>query len=67
MAELTFLAIASAKITHYLLDINHPQGGSKAKFLISRGFSPSKPSELARPTTTVRGGSISPRSRPTPR
>jgi hypothetical protein len=31
--------INPAKITKYLLDVNSPDGASKAKFFISRGFS----------------------------
>ena len=33
------LAIESIKITAYLLNADHPEGGSKAKFFIARGFS----------------------------
>ncbi|MCJ2042924.1 hypothetical protein MKK55_28840 [Methylobacterium sp. J-059] len=35
------------KITNYLLDLNHPVGGSKAKFFTSRGFRLDNPEALA--------------------
>lgn len=35
------------KIVHYLLDLAHPDGGSKATFLIAPGFRPDDPKALA--------------------
>jgi hypothetical protein len=34
------------KITHYLLDINHPIGSGKAKFFLERGFNVSAPEKM---------------------
>lgn len=31
-------AIADAKITAYLLNVDHPQGGPKARYFLERGF-----------------------------
>jgi hypothetical protein len=31
--------ISSKKLTHYLLCLTHPSGGSKAKFFLGQGFS----------------------------
>ncbi|MGY2053217.1 DUF6883 domain-containing protein [Methylobacterium sp. JK268] len=39
--------IPRPKITAYLLDLQHPRGGSKAKFLIGFGFTPDAPDVLA--------------------
>lgn len=39
--------IPSQKITSYLLDINHPEGGGKAKFLMAHGFHAGQPQILA--------------------
>lgn len=36
-------AIADAKITAYLLNVDHPEGGSKARYFLRRGFSPETP------------------------
>ena len=38
--------IAAEKITAYLLDADHPEGGPKARFFIRFGFSPSSPEIL---------------------
>lgn len=35
------------KLTQYLLDLNHPRGGSKAKFFVKHGFAPDDPQALA--------------------
>lgn len=35
------------KIVHYLLDLQHPDGGSKAKFFLAQGFRPDDPKTLA--------------------
>jgi hypothetical protein len=35
------------KITAYLLDDTHPEGGDKARFFLSHGFSPLRPQELS--------------------
>lgn len=40
--------IASAKLTTYLLNVAHPQGGGKARFFAGQGFSPDRPEELGR-------------------
>ena len=39
--------IGEDKITKYLLNEGHPRGKEKAKFFISRGFSPNFPRELS--------------------
>lgn len=38
--------IDPAKTTGYLLNADHPDGGSKAVFFIQHGFSPVRPEEL---------------------
>jgi hypothetical protein len=38
--------IDHAKIVDYLLDIEHPHGGSKARLLVSLGYSPADPWQL---------------------
>ena len=35
------------KIVHYLLDLAHPDGGSKAKFFLAHGFRSDDPKALA--------------------
>lgn len=62
------LAISVEKIRDYLLNVNHAEGGAKAKFFISRGFSPDaqeifvkalmrhgRPSNLLKETATKYG------------
>jgi len=39
--------IASPKIPHYLSDLDHPVGGSKAKYLMRFGFTAAEPAVLA--------------------
>lgn len=39
-------AVDLRKITHYLLDINHPIGSGKAKFFLGHGFNTSAPEEM---------------------
>jgi hypothetical protein len=39
--------IEEAKIARYLLDINHPDGGGKARLLVSLGYDPSDWGQLA--------------------
>ena len=39
-APLAGCTVSGAKITDYLLDPNHPFGGSKARFFLHCGFSP---------------------------
>lgn len=39
--------VEHAKITRYLLDLSHKEGGSKAKYLIALGFTPDDPEALA--------------------
>jgi hypothetical protein len=34
------------KITDYLLDVRHPEGGGKARFFIGHGFAPEEPEAL---------------------
>ncbi|MCX7316472.1 MAG: hypothetical protein NTZ22_06505 [Hyphomicrobiales bacterium] len=38
--------ISDDKILKYLLNLDHPQGRSKARFLINRGFVFNKPQQL---------------------
>ncbi len=33
-----YAMVAEEKITKYLLDLNHPKGGSKAKFFLGYGY-----------------------------
>jgi hypothetical protein len=40
MPDLYKAVIASEKIVRYLLDVDHPYGGSKARLLLSLGYSP---------------------------
>ncbi len=42
------LTIQPAKLTAYLLNMSHPQGGSKARFFIGRGFPADRPEALER-------------------
>lgn len=39
-------AVDLRKITHYLLDTNHPIGSGKAKFFLEHGFNMSAPEEM---------------------
>lgn len=47
MAAVTHLGIDPPKITHYLLDLTSPDGWSKAKFFLGRGFARNEPEVLA--------------------
>lgn len=47
MAVVTTVDIPSAKITEYLLNPDHPEGASKARFFLARGFSRDRPQELS--------------------
>ncbi|RDI94511.1 hypothetical protein DV704_11535 [Meiothermus sp. QL-1] len=38
--------VPRAKLTEYLLNPKHPEGGSKARFFIALGFSPGAPEAL---------------------
>lgn len=38
--------VPRAKLVDYLLKLEHPDGGSKARFFIDGGFSPDRPEEL---------------------
>lgn len=38
--------IASGKLSGYLLNLAHPDGGPKARFLLARGFVRERPEEL---------------------
>jgi hypothetical protein len=40
-------SIKGAKLSSYLLNMNHPIGASKARFFLGHGFRPDKPEELA--------------------
>lgn len=40
------LAVSEAKVSEYLLNISHPDGGSKARFFVKRGFDPQNPANL---------------------
>jgi len=39
--------VPTAKLTEYLLNPRHPEGGSKARFFLGLGFSPEAPEDLA--------------------
>ena len=41
------LAIEAHKLTEYLLNLNHPEGASKARFVKRHGFSRDDPNALA--------------------
>ena len=47
MAEAERLDVPQAKVTDYLLNPDHPEGWSKAKFFMARGFNRDRPEELA--------------------
>lgn len=47
MAAVENLLIEQGKIDDYLLNINHVDGWSKAKFFLGRGFSLGAPQDLA--------------------
>lgn len=40
--------VSTRKVTEYLLNVDHPDGGSKAKFFLAQGYSVERPEELAR-------------------
>jgi hypothetical protein len=40
--ELNEFVISKKKVTQYLLNIDHPDGGSKARFFINYGFTRAK-------------------------
>lgn len=37
------VVIEDSKITEYLLNVNHPEGGTKAAYFIQHGFNPEQP------------------------
>ncbi|MBL9130973.1 MAG: hypothetical protein JNG86_07230 [Verrucomicrobiaceae bacterium] len=41
------LMVEQSKVTDYLLNRDHPEGGSKAKFFLNRGFTPLLWQEMA--------------------
>ncbi len=41
------LRIPNDKIVFYLLNVDHPKGGPKARFFLSFGFDPTKPGIMA--------------------
>lgn len=41
------LIVEQAKVTEYLLNTSHPEGGSKAKFFLQRGFTTPAWTEMA--------------------
>lgn len=45
--EITLWIVENTKVTQYLLDPTHPQGASKAKYLLAFGFTPRDPGLLA--------------------
>lgn len=47
LPSLLGLRVQGEKITGYLLDSTHPQGGSKAKYLLQFGFTAEEPQLLA--------------------
>ena len=38
--------VEDAKLDDYLLDLSHPRGAAKARFLIAFGFAPERPDEV---------------------
>jgi hypothetical protein len=55
LPHLDRLQIAEAKLTNYLLDAHHPDGGSKAKFLMLFGFRRDEPDVLRSALATHAG------------
>ena len=47
MAGLSYIVVSPAKVVDYLLNLDHVEGRSKAKFFLARGFSRDRPVELA--------------------
>ncbi len=47
MTDSPTLTIAHAKLVDYLLNLDHPVGGWKAKFFLKHGFRGDDPEELA--------------------
>jgi hypothetical protein len=39
--------VPAEKLTHYLLDLSHPVGGPKARWLSALGYNPNQPDQLA--------------------
>ena len=44
----TALTVRRTKILEYLLNVDHPEGGSKARFFLSCGFSKDEPQDFIR-------------------
>lgn len=42
----TTFTVGAAKLSRYLLDLDHVRGGAKAAFFVGHGFSPATPADL---------------------
>lgn len=45
LPDLDAAVVEDAKLTDYLLDLSHPRGAAKARFLMAFGFAPERPDE----------------------
>ncbi|MGX7703302.1 DUF6883 domain-containing protein [Methylobacterium sp. Gmos1] len=41
------LEVPGSKLVHYLLNVDHPKGGPKARFFLAFGFDPARPEVMA--------------------
>ncbi|WP_245524468.1 DUF6883 domain-containing protein [Methylobacterium nonmethylotrophicum] len=41
------LEVPGSKLVHYLLNVDHPKGGPKARFFLAFGFDPTQPETMA--------------------
>ena len=41
------LEVPNSKVVNYLLNIDHPKGGPKARFFLTFGFDPAQPAVMA--------------------
>ena len=51
MPDVAHFVIPGAKLVDYLLNIDHPGGGSKARFFLARGFARDRPERFAQALT----------------
>ncbi len=48
LPDLDAAVVEDGKLTGYLLDLSHPRGAAKARFLLAFGFAPERPDEARR-------------------
>ena len=58
--------ISHEKIVHYLLNLDHPDGGSKAAVLMHAGFSAERPEELEHALRTQHLSLAAQKGKPSP-